>query len=178
MTRFNKILVSAFIVITFLTMIRIHVPLKHRFFSTIYEPVDAYLSFFSTYQDWYMFAPNPSRSSYKITAEVEFTDGSREPWAFPDPSKLSVREKYQFGEKYRKLVGEALRRNDHSFMWPDVAKFVLRKVGEEHFDKIPRRVHLIRHWEDVPLLSEAFRPHRSGFGPMESHLFYTHEVLP
>lgn len=177
MDKFKKILISAFILFNFLIMARVHVPLKYEFFSGIYKPVDAYLRFFSTFQDWYMFAPNPSRTNYELSAEVEFTDGSRDTWFFPRTSELSLAGKYLYGERYRKFVSEGVRKDENSFMWKDTARFVLRKMGENHFDKIPTKVHLIRHWEDVPLLGQRFRPH--GFRPdkMESYRFFTHEVL-
>lgn len=177
MSKVKKLFISAFIVLNLLSMIRVHVPLDYKFFSNIYRPVDSYLSFFSVYQDWYMFAPNPSRTNYDLSAEVEFTDGSKVLWYFPRAFEMGLGDKYAFGERYRKFIGEGVRKNDNSFMWKDTAKFALRKVGEENFEKIPKRVHLRRYWEDVPLLSDGFRPHGTRNAKMESFRFYTHEVL-
>jgi hypothetical protein len=124
-----------------------------------------------------MFAPNPSRTNYELTGEVEFTDGTKEIYQFPKTSHLNLAEKYVYGERYRKLISEGIRKDDNRFMWTDTAKFVLRKVGEDHFNKIPKRVHLVRHWEDVPLLSQGFRKHGTHPDQMQSYRFFTHEVL-
>lgn len=177
MNRFKKIFVSGFILFNFLIMARVHLPVENEFFGRIYRPVDSYLRFFSTFQDWLMFAPNPSRTNYEMSAEVEFTDGTKDTWKFPSPSELTIVGKYLYGERYRKFVSEGVRKNENSFMWKDTAKFALRKIGSNHYDKIPKRVHLTRHWEDVPLLSESFRPHRTFPAKMNSYRFYTHEVL-
>lgn len=177
MSKFSKIVISAFIVFNFMIMARVHLPIENKFFADVYKPVDTYLRFFSTFQDWYMFAPNPSRTNYELSAEVEFTDGTKETWAFPRTSELSLLGKYLHGERYRKFVGEGVRKNENRFMWKDTAKFALRKVGEEHYNKIPARVHLTRHWEDVPLLSEGWRPHLQRPTKMTSYRFFTHEVM-
>lgn len=124
-----------------------------------------------------MFAPNPSRTNYHLSAEVEFTDGTRELWDFPRASDLSIYDKYVFGERYRKFVSEGVRKDENKFMWKDTARFALRKIGENHYDRIPKKVHLFRHWEDVPLLSSGFREHGTRPPTMNRHRFYTHEVL-
>lgn len=177
MSRLKKVFVSAFIIFNFLIMARVHLPLNERFFSGLYQPVDAYLRVFSTFQDWLMFAPNPSRTNYELSAEVEFIDGSKDVWNFPRASELSIVGKYMYGERYRKFVSEGVRKDENSFMWRDTARFALRKIGENNYNKIPKKVHLIRHWEDVPLLSEGFRTHGTRPPKMGSYRFFTHEVL-
>jgi hypothetical protein len=62
-------------------------------------------------------------------------------------------------------------------MWKDTARFALRKVGEGHNDKIPRKVHLYRHWEDIPLLSEGMRKHGTRSDKLSKFHFFTHEVM-
>lgn len=177
MTRLKKILISTFIVFNFMIMARVHLPIEEKFFSSMYQPVDTYLRFFSTFQDWFMFAPNPSRTNYELSAEVEFTDGTKDTWDFPRTSDLSIVGKYVYGERYRKFISEGVRKDENSYMWKDTARFALRKMGDTHFDKVPKRVHLIRHWEDVPLLSESFRTHGTKPPKMNSYRFFTHEVL-
>lgn len=178
MSKSRKILISAFIVFNFLTMIRVHLPLNDsKFFSTLYRPIDSYLSFFSLYQDWLMFAPNPNRTNAYVSAEVVFSDGTKDSYSFPRPGELSLAEKYSHGERLRKFVTEGVRRDDNSWMWPDTARFVLRQMREKHFDKIPAKVHLYRHWNETADLSEYFRPHTNPIKNYESYRFYTHEVI-
>jgi len=177
MSKIKKLLICSFIALNFLAMIRVHMPLNGAFFSLIYRPVDTYLSFFSIYQDWMMFAPNPSKTNVKLSAKIEFEDGSTENYEFPDPAKMSFFEKYTGGEKYRKIISEGVRKNSHSFMWRDVAKFALRKVGKRPMGKLPLKVTLTRHWDEVPSLESEFRPHASSSSHFESYSFFTHEVI-
>lgn len=177
MVKVKKFFISAFIVFNFLIMARVHLPLDVKFFSSLYVPVDTYTRFFSTFQDWMMFAPNPSRTNYELSAEIEFTDGSRDSWFFPKASELSIVGKYLYGERYRKFISEGVRKNENNFMWKDTARFALRKIGENHYNKIPSKVHLYRHWEDVPLLSDGMRTHGTRPDKLSKFRFFTHEVM-
>lgn len=177
MSTLKKTLISSFIVFNILTMIRCHLPLDYTFFSSIYKKVDVYLDFFSIYQDWMMFSPDPAKVDVYMTAEVEFDDGSKDQYEFPRTPKLSLVDKYLYGERYRKIIEESIRRDDHSFLWADTAKFVLRKVKDRNFHKIPLRVHLTRHWSETPDVQKKFIPHLAKEKVYESHKFYTHEVL-
>ena len=170
-------LISSFILLNVMGMIRTHLPLDEKFFRTIYKPIDSYLSFFSIYQDWVMFSPNPAKLDSYITAEVEFTDGSKEIYSLPRNSELSWVQRYMFGEKYRKIMDEAIRRNDHQYMWKDTAKFALRKLKDTHFHKIPLRVNLTRHWNITPEMNDQFIPHLQKKQHFEEFKFYTYEVI-
>ena len=152
-------------------------PLNEKFFSKVYRPVDTYLSFFSLYQDWMMFAPNPGKTNILLSASVEFDDGSKENYDFPNPQNMDMFEKYSSGEKFRKIISEGIRKDSNRFMWQDTAKFVLRKMKSEHFNKIPIKVELIRLWDDIPLMSKSFRNHRVVSNDYKRHAFYTYEVL-
>lgn len=177
MSILKKILLSSFILFNFLCMIRAHLPLEHKLFKTVYRPVDVYLDFFSTYQDWMMFSPNPADMDAHITAEVEFVDGTKDEYVFPRNSQLSWLDKYKFGEKYRKIVEESIRRDDHKFLWPDTARFVLRKVKDQNFHKVPMKVHLFRHWNITPPMNKKFLSHLTKKEKFKSFKFYTYEVL-
>jgi hypothetical protein len=124
-----------------------------------------------------MFAPNPNRTNLEVSAMVEFEDGTQDVYHFPRSYEMNVLGKYVNGEKFRKFTTEGVSRDSNSFMWKDTAIYAVRKLGETHFDKIPIRVHLYRHWEDIPLLSQGFRTHGTRPGPMQSFKFYTHEVI-
>lgn len=176
MTLARKSLISMFIIFIFLTMVRIHLPLEKKFFSTLYRPIDSYLSFFSLYQDWMMFAPDPGRLNVTIDAQVEFDDGSIESFSFPDSKKLSLNEKYMYGEKFRKIMSEGIRKEENSYLWKDTAKFVLRNLKNQNFEKIPLRVHLERSWDEIPDVSDSFRKHADIFPKNNKFRFYTFEV--
>lgn len=177
MSKIKKCFISAFIVINLLAMVRIFVPLEAKFFAALYRPVDSYLSFFSIYQDWMMFAPNPGRANFNIEAEVEFDDGSKEMFFFPRPQEMNLLEKYIYGEKYRKIVSEGIRKDSNRFLWNDTAKFVLRKLKEKSFSKIPLKVHLIRVWDEIPDVGKEFVLHSSAPQKINRYRFYTYEVI-
>jgi hypothetical protein len=177
MSRTRKIILSGFILFNFLPMLRIHLPLDAKFIGATYRPVDAYLSFFSIYQDWMMFAKNPARLNIYLTADVEFDDGTRDTYVFPKPTELSLLEKYIYGERFRKIISESIRRDDNRFMWPDTAKFALRKLRDRNFAKLPLRVHLNRHWYVTPAMEQEFLPHLQRKANYEKFKFYTYEVI-
>ncbi len=172
-----KFFISAFIFLNLMAMVRIHLPLDRTFFKSVFKPVDAYLSFFSIYQDWLMFAPNPSRMNVSLSAVVHFDDGSSETFSFPRSRDMGIIDKYTHGEKYRKIITEAIRNDSHSWMWKDTAKFALRKLKEKNFSKIPLKVELFRHWAETPQMSSNFIPHGERIPGEKKYKFYTYEVI-
>jgi hypothetical protein len=177
MSKSKKLLVSIFIVFNFLTMLRIYLPLETKFFRTIYKPIDSYLSFFSIYQDWMMFAPNPSRVNFKLKARVEFSDGVVDFFYFTHSGGLSLKQKYFFGEKFRKLVFDVAQKRERHFLCKDLAKFALRKMRQEHFNKIPIRVQLITIADEIPDIKDEFRLHHQSHQFKKVTPFYTYEVI-
>lgn len=175
--KIKKILCVLFISLNILSMIRIFVPLDTPYFAAIYRPVDFYLSFFSIYQDWLMFAPNPNSFNNYVEAKVEYEDNSFLRYQFVDSDHLSFLEKYQYGEKFRKLLIDGVRQDDNSFMWRDVAKYVLRQVKEKSGYKIPTKVLLIRSWSKVKDPNLKFVKHRQIEDIEGSEVFFTYEVL-
>lgn len=177
MTKFRNFFISLFIIFNIMAMLRVHVPFESKFFSSLYGPIDSYLRVFSIDQTWMMFAKNPSRLNTFISAEVEFDDGSKDTYFFPDSSELSLLDKYINGERYRKIISESIRRDDHKFMWKDTAKFALRKLKENNYYKIPLKVDLNRHWNLIPDMQTTFIPHRSKVRSHQKYKFFTYEVL-
>lgn len=177
MSGIRKILVISFLILNFLAMARVHLPLENTFFKKVFRPVDTYLSFFSIYQDWYMFAPNPTRMNIRLSANVEYFDGSVETYQFPHTTEMGLFDKYTHGEKFRKIISEGIRKDSHSWMWKDTAKFVLKKMKENNISKIPIKVHLFRHWAETPKLDKQFLAHGSRIPNENSYSFYTYEVF-
>lgn len=177
MSMWRKGLISLFIVFNLLIMVRVHLSQNNSIIRNLYRPVDAYLSFFSIYQDWMMFAPDPGKYNSYITAEVEFFDGSQEIYKFPRNRDLTFIQKYKYGEKYRKFFTESFHESDKSFLWEDSAKFALRKLKDQSFAKIPMRVHLSNHWDLVPDMKESFRKHLSHQNTFKKYTFYSYEVI-
>jgi hypothetical protein len=122
-----------------------------------------------------MFAPDPGKLNSNIEAEVEFDDGSTEKYIFPRPTSLI--EKYTYGEKFRKLTTEGIRKEENSFLWNDSAKFVPRKLRNDNYNKIPLKVHLIRVYDEIPDVAKEFRLHSESPKKYELVRFYTYEVI-
>jgi hypothetical protein len=177
MSKSKKIFISVFIVFNFLVMVRVHLPLNTKFFKFIYRPIDSYLSFFSIFQDWRMFAPNPSRINVFLSAVVTFDDGSQDTFFLGQGESDSFLSRYSYGERLRKVSSEAIRMDSHKFLWPDTARYALRKVQARSGKKKPRRVELYRHWDQIPDLRQTMRPHLYTVQTYRSFKFYTHEVL-
>lgn len=176
MSKVSKILISSFIVFNFLIMMRVHLPLQSPFISSLYRPIDKYLSFFTLFQTWEMYAPNPSRLNAYLTAQVEFDDKSKDLYEFPRVDKMSIFEKYVYGERMR-VITEAIRRDENSFLWKDAAKFAMRKVRDRNLSKIPIRIHLFRHWSITPDMKADFRPHLTKTTNYQKYKFFTYEVF-
>lgn len=177
MYSFKKCLISAFIVLNILGMARMHLPMESKYISTLYAPIDNYLSFFSISQDWMMFAPDPSKEDHFITAKIEFEDGPSTAYEFEYRPEPNILHTYLRGERFRKITTEAIRKNENEFMWRDMAKFALRKVRDRNFSKLPAKVYLFRHWATTPDMQSSFVPHNYLKTNYSSHHFYTYEVM-
>ncbi len=158
-------------------MVRVHLPQDTTLFKLVYRPVDSYLTFFSIYQDWFMFAPDPTRTNLQMSAKVEFEDGTTDTYHFPNSTNLSLIDKYLYGEKFRKLMSEGIHKDSNQWMWKDAARFVLRKTRDKNLSKMPMKVILIEHKDIIPSLEQEFRPHLSRSQNYKSKSFYTYEVL-
>lgn len=178
MSLFKKVPITIFILFNFLTMARTHLPLNSSYFKALYRPVDKYLSFFSIYQDWMMFSPNPGRVDSYLSATIQFDDGTKTSYQFPKPSRYAFIDNHTYGEKFRKLVSESIRKDDRSYMWEDTAKFALRQVIKKvDYMKMPKRVSLHRHWDETPDISTQFRPHSALVTDYQKFNFYSYEVF-
>lgn len=157
-------------------MARVLLPLEKPTLQSVYRPIDAYLSFFSLYQSWTMFAPNPARTNIYLTAEVDFMDGTKDLYSFPRSSMLSLENRFAFGERYR-VISDVIRKDSNYFLWTDVAKFALRKLRDTNFHKIPARVRLRKHMSEIPDVKRKFIPHQTQNSNIKSKDFFTYEVL-
>lgn len=177
MKRFKKIGANVFIVFVFMTMIRTHLPMKTKFFQTIFKPIDALEASIGTNQSWLMFSPNPSRMDAYVIGDVEYEDGSKDTFDFHKGIGMSMLNKYLYGEKYRKYTAEHLRADDKKFLWDDATKFVLWKLKEKNNYKIPKKVSLTRYWDEIPTWDQKFIKHKDFREQYKSFVFHTKEVL-
>ncbi len=89
-------------------------------------------------QGWGLFAPNPTRTSARVYAEITFSDGSREVFDFPDGEPfIGVLREF----RWRKLE-RRLRQDKNSALWRPVAQWIEVEVGRADVDVV--RVELVR----------------------------------
>lgn len=143
----------------------------------VYSKIDPALSFFSFYQDWMMFAPNPLRLNSEIYAIVEFESGDIVKYYFDSPTKLNHLQKYLGGEKMRKYFQDTVSNTGNFFTHRDMAKYVLRQLGEAHSEKIPLRVKLVQSKNFIPSPDEEFRASSKQSLKYIDEVLYTHEVI-
>ncbi|MEX0798454.1 MAG: hypothetical protein WD025_03370 [Bacteriovoracaceae bacterium] len=172
----KKTLITLFIVLNFMMMIRAQIDTSPPLLNALFAPATYIQDYFSVYRGWKMFAPNPTRTSMKIEAEIEFLNGEKATFQFPSPKNLT--DKYIYGERFRKYQGEGVSMDKNSHLWPDTAKWALRQHGKKDPFRIPARVHLIRKWKVVPKLESKFVKHMEKVeAPIKTYKFYTYEVL-
>lgn len=176
MNVYRKLFISAFIILNFLFMFRVHLPTGTAFFKALYKPIDPIISFLGLKQSWSMFAPDPSRLNVYLTATVDFEDGTHETYVFPRSSELSLKDRYTYGDRFR-VLSENVRNDRNSFMWKDAARFAMRNIDSELFFKIPSRVNLIRHWDVIPDPRKDFRNHEAHKVSYKTHKFYSYEIF-
>lgn len=106
-----------------------------------------YISWVGLWQNWGMFAPEPSRLNIYISAEIVYRDGTLEEWSFPRMNKLDLFSRY-YMERYRKFE-EYAHLDSFDGLWPDIAVWVARQHNRNPANP-PVRVTLTRHWWIVP----------------------------
>ncbi|MFY9234915.1 MAG: hypothetical protein WAO58_10715 [Fimbriimonadaceae bacterium] len=112
------------------------------------EPMlDVYLWPTGFWQDWAMFAPNPSDWDGYTTAQILYKDGSKKTYKYPRMLDLGLGIKY-FKERYRKFL-ERAHSEKFAWLWP---QYALRIAIESYNDPAnpPVGIQLWRHWLVVP----------------------------
>ena len=177
MNNFKKTLITIFIICNFMMMIRAQLHQNSPVINYIYKPITFIQNYFSLWRGWSMFAPNPLRINGFVDAKIIYQDGSQKTWTFPGPQKGTLLQRYMYGERYRKYIMDGLRLDKNSHLWPDAAKFVIRKTSKENLNKIPSKIILRRRWQDIPNWNIFFIPHKSKLSnDYNTFEFYTHEV--
>ena len=121
--------------------------------SPVVEPVVGVLGL---EQRWNLFAPNPPRRTYEVTARITYADGGLALWEPPT------------NDRWRKWLGAA-RSSQNRVLWEPTAAWIAR-----HHDGAERnavRVELIRRWRDLPPPGNPVVEL-----PWQEEIFYTYDV--
>jgi hypothetical protein len=112
------------------------------------QPVtDRYIGYSGLWQNWGMFAPEPSNRNLYIHAVVTYADGSEQQWSFPRMNQLDFFNRYRL-ERFRKYE-EYAHLDSYAGIWPDLARWIARQNNRDPGNP-PVHVQLIRSWWLVP----------------------------
>lgn len=159
---FGRRVISGFIVLTVVSIAAWNLPASEL--RGVLRPVlSPYVTTVGLNQSWRLFAPNPTRTSRELYAEVGYADGSKAVWRPPDGVLLDSYRTY----RWRKWAAE-LRKDSSEEMWEPAAVFI---AGETVRDgEVPTSVTLVRRWMKVPELGSGEE------GVWREYAFYTLEL--
>lgn len=125
-------------------------------------------------QTWALFAPEPDFVNSRVSARIDFEDGTTEYWESPDWKNTSAA--YRF-VKFRQMeYFDRLRMDANSPAWEPFAKHLASTVPppDESTAKVVL-VRLRRHWVNIPPPEEtdSLMKIRGDWSRGESAVFYT-----
>ena len=172
--RIPKIFSNLIIILFLMIFFRSQFDQDSSLIKKVYTPLNPIQKFFSLYQNWYMFAPNPSRINSFISAEIEYEDGETLPYTFYRPSREELFQRYFLGERFRKFFTEGIRLDRNSHLWPDLIAYIKREVEKQNPHKKIKKISLRRHWNTIGNWEESFVPFTEDIPlPYQEYLFYS-----
>jgi hypothetical protein len=169
---------SGFIVFHLTALFVISFPGSSPVRTRISLPFRRYFEFFNLWQNWGMFAPEPSNLNAFLRAVVKTADGETRSYDFPRMSELGFIEKYQM-ERYRKWAVDGIRADSSSAHWPAAARFIARRLKKEE-GLVVVEVQLWRFWTLVEAPEVLNRPlrYRIPESELSSAKFFTLAIHP
>ncbi|MDQ2732871.1 MAG: hypothetical protein M3Y56_14525, partial [Armatimonadota bacterium] len=107
-----------------------------------------YIDGMGLWQEWGMFAPDPSNLNMYIFARVQQSDGSTWEYWLPQLDKMNLVDRYQ-NNRFRAYV-ETAHLDSSDFIWPDLAGWIAEQ-DRQQTGKRPIRIRLYRTWWNIPL---------------------------
>lgn len=137
--------------------------------------VEPTMLFTGLWQGWDMFAPEPLSINARLSAELVLADGSTQEWPFPEVHKMGPVDAF-YGERWRKWAIDRVRLDENSRVWPDTARYILRKATYSK-DNSPKEVKLSRHWRTIMPPSQTWLALGDETSTTENHYtFFTYKV--
>jgi hypothetical protein len=161
-------LVSAFIV---LNVVAIALVLSPAFPSRqiLLTPFLPYLFATGLFQGSGVFVPRPHVYNIYLTAEIIYSDGSKEDWKNVRMEELNLMERFQ-KERFRKWSRQNMDTPKPLKWWPETAAYLARL--HQRNGKTPVEIRLVRHRTDTT-------PPGSNEQRQTIHdVFYVHKVTP
>ena len=110
------------------------------------SPIYGYLFVTGMWQYWDMFAPDPAQTDMWCSADVEYLDGTKKPFAYPHIKDLSIPLKF-ISERHRKFLERAAQDN-MAYFWPPFGQAIAYQAATDP-NNPPVSVTLIRHFQPV-----------------------------
>lgn len=175
---FKKWVIAGFVLFHLTALFLISFPGGSPVRTALSVPFRPYFEFFYFWQNWGMFAPEPSSLNAFLRAEVKTADGRTLSYDFPRMSELGYLDKYLM-ERYRKWGVDNIRSDGNSAYWPAAGRFIARKLkAEEGITAI--KVELWRYWTYVENPEQKFRPirYRIPESELERARFFSLAIHP
>lgn len=164
---FRKLILSVFVVCHLIALPLYLLP-SSQWSDLLLAPFLPYISFFGLEQNWSVFTPPPQWNA-RISALIEFDDGSTKTWEFPQMDKLCLVEK-MFSERYRKWSSDYVADPRQAIIWPDTAKYVARINTSP--GKRPIAVSFVRKATPINLPNKPISSESE-----ETQIFFTQEFV-
>jgi hypothetical protein len=106
-----------------------------------------YIRAFELNQGWNLFAPQPRKNNFYISARIQYSDGTSVDWIPAQNTQMDYVTR-SFKWRYRKWESNLVDSRD-LHMKADACRYALRQVPQQP-GKVPEKVILTRHWVPIP----------------------------
>jgi len=105
-------------------------------------------------ESWRLFAPEPDSVNSRISARLEYSDGTELLWQSPDWQNTSAWQRFT---QFRRMeYFDSLRLDNSRAAWAPFANYLAETLRPEHSQNAqPVHIELHRHWVNIPAPSET-----------------------
>lgn len=131
----------------------LYLMLPNLVLARVVEPYQKFLSYFSLYQGYGVFAPNPTVRNSHLVGIIYYEDGTMRLYKFPRLERISMLEKLT-QERYRKFTEDNLPNPANNHILKDVAVYIARKCNtfesQDGVSNRPKYVLIQQFYSEVP----------------------------
>lgn len=164
----QKIGASIFIVLMSILLLFWCLPEGYFFRQILHNYFSKYICWAGLDNYWALFAPQPVSKNFLIGFEIEFKDGTIQPWKLHE---YTLKNDYQWAPHFRfiKMHNQLLSQKD-DVPKEAVCNFILREYHKTNLSsKTPLKVHIIRFYEPQ-------KPQQRAMFPWLSQRVFTYEL--
>ena len=131
-------------------------PLKTQ----IVAPATGIFRWAGLWQNWSMFAPNPLIHDVYLSVRATYVDGDEQVSILSKMPDYSYFRRYAH-ERWRKWANDNLRLDSNSFLWPNAAKFLAKKMDSKEKNPLIK-LEILDHWREVGIPTDTNRSPTPG----------------